>query len=136
MDARERELTLEREADERAARATRIRRAVVVLAGAVVAVIVISVSWSWITRHYYVLGGEPEFQGHTASYFAELLTDEDHYRRRQGAIVLDRMADSFNERTAREIVPALQRALGDTDTVVQVHAKSALDKIARTTGVS
>jgi hypothetical protein len=136
VEARERDLVLESDAARvRARRALLARTAAVVVAVVVAATLGYQVA-SWYSRNHYVLD-EPTFDGHGPEFYADMMVSSpDHFMRRRGAKTLDAMAPQFNERTAREVVPSLRRALADEDDVVRSFAKSALDKIAKTTGVT
>src|SRR5262245_45608343 len=134
--ARERDLVLETDAARRQAFRGMLARALVIMV--VIAAVTIGgwEAYAWYARNYYVLD-EPTFDGHGADYYADMMVrSPDHYLRRRGAKTLEAMADRFNEKSAREVVPSLQKALGDEDDVVRSFARSALDKIARNTGVT
>jgi hypothetical protein len=84
-------------------------------------------------RNFYLFG-EPLYDNQPSSYWAKLLTADDHYIRRRAALALDTLADKINAATARTVVPDLKAALNDDDDVVRLRAASALEKIRRTTG--
>ena len=106
--------------------------------GVAVAAVLASTMWAglgWYQRSYY-LSGEPLYDEQPASHWVEMLKSDDRYLRRRAALALDTLSDRFNEKTASEVVPPLKIALADEDDVVRLRARSALDKIARLTGVT
>jgi hypothetical protein len=134
IEAREREAILSDDADRAHARSAAIRRALIVAVALVVLAVGAAAFWSWYTKNYYPLA-DPVYANEPPAYWAGMLKSDDHFLRRRAALALDTIADRFNERTAREIVPALKAALADPDVEVRRLARSALDKIAAATGV-
>lgn len=135
LSARDRDVV--EASDAEVARAQSARGARIAL-GAVAIVVLGVVGWfaaSWYTRNYYVLSA-PVYDSQLPEYWAGMLKSDDHYLRRRAALALDKICARFNERTAREIVPALREALSDPDEDVRKSARSALDKIRMTTGVT
>ena len=133
--ARERDLVV---AAERDAARERVHFAKRLATGLAVAAALAAFVWfalgSYSRSHYF--SGEPLYDNQPASHWVDLLKSDDHYLRRRAALALDTLSDRFNETTAQEVVPALKEALEDSDDVVRLRAKSALDKIARVAGVT
>lgn len=135
LEARERDMTIEAQSREGERRSTGLRKTLVGAIGLVALVLVAWVGLGWYSKNYYIFG-EPLYDKHPAAYWVEMLGSDDHYLRRRAAQALNSIGDRFNQRTATEVVPALRKALADEDDGVRVHARSALDKIQRATGVS
>jgi hypothetical protein len=135
QSARERDVVVAAERDAARERAEFARRIAV---GVAVAAVLAAATWvglGWYQKNYYLMG-EPLFDNQPASHWVDMLKSDDRYLRRRAAGALDTLSDRFNETTAREVVPPLKEALEDSDDVVRLRAKSALDKIARLTGVT
>ena len=134
--ARERDLVIEQDVQRVQAVRSVAARAVMVVIVVLALTVVGWIGGSWLLANYYVVQA-PEYDGHPPSYWADMmLTNEDRFMRRRAALAIDSICDRFNERTAREIVPSLAKALSDSDDVVRNRARSALDKIASSTGVT
>jgi hypothetical protein len=135
-ESRERDRVLDADAEAAADRARRIRRTVVTLAVLVIAGVALVAFTNWYSRYYY-LRGEPLYENKPAAYWVELmLHSEDHFMRRRAALAIDTICERFNEQTAREVVPALKKALEDDYEPVRNFALSALAKIKVRTGVT
>jgi hypothetical protein len=135
QSARDRDMVVAAEREAARERGAFARR---ILVGIVVAIALAGTTWfvlGWYQQGHY-FRGEPLYDQQPASHWVEQLKSDDRYLRRRAALALDTLSDRFNEKTATEVVPALKTALSDDDDVVRLRARSALDKIARLTGVT